>query len=60
MIEICLPVKNEEQILAVNTLRLVAYLELVDLPDDWKIVILVNGSEDSSWQIAQELADAYA
>ncbi len=56
MIDICLPVKDEEQILASNLARLLDYLGSVRLADDWRVVVLVNGSQDASGQIAGGLA----
>lgn len=54
-IDFCLPVKDEENILALNANRLYNYLLSLNLSYDWKIVVLVNGSSDSSWKIAQDL-----
>jgi len=54
-IDFCLPAKDEERILAINANRLYNYLQSLNLSYDWKIVILVNGSSDSSWEIARAL-----
>jgi len=53
-IEFCLPVKNEEIILAANAKRLEDFINQLGLTD-WSIVIIVNGSDDSSSQIAASL-----
>ena len=55
MIEFCLPVKNEEKILAVNARRLYDFLLAAKPSYDWRIVIIVNGSSDSSWALASQL-----
>ena len=56
-IDFCLPVKNEEKIMAANARRLCDFLEAQKLAEDWQIVIIVNGSQDNSEAIAQGLVD---
>lgn len=56
LIDFCLPVKNEENILLSNALKLKDFLVGIKPGYDWRIVIIVNGSDDSSFSIAQSLA----
>ncbi|MEI7498024.1 MAG: glycosyltransferase [Candidatus Falkowbacteria bacterium] len=55
-IAFCLPVYNEEKILKENTLLLLHYCNQANFTFDWLIVILVNGSNDNSWEIAKDLS----
>lgn len=55
LIDFCLPAKNEENILSENSRRLFNYLAKLKLDYDWRIVILINGSTDKSFEIAAEL-----
>jgi len=55
LVDFCLPVKDEELILEANALKIYEHLNSQDTNYDWRIVIIVNGSKDSSYQIAQEL-----
>ncbi|MFH1412596.1 MAG: glycosyltransferase [bacterium] len=59
MIDICLPVYNEQNILQKNTLHIFEFCKKQNWPFDWQIVIIVNGSVDKSLQIAKELAGNY-
>ncbi len=54
-IDFCLPVRNEEKILAVNVRRLRDFLITQNYSFDWNITIIVNGSIDSSSKIADSL-----
>jgi len=54
-VDFCLPVKNEEKILKANTEKLVHFLQTNNLGIDWQVAIMVNGSNDDSYQIAQSL-----
>lgn len=54
-IDFCLPAKNEEKIIAQNVGRLKVFLEEKNWPFVWRIIIVVNGSNDSSWEIAKGL-----
>lgn len=53
-IEFCLPVKDEEKILEANSRRLADYIDRLGI-NDWRIVIIVNGSVDRSNEIANSL-----
>lgn len=59
LVEFCLPVYNEEQILKDNTVFLFEYLKREKWNFNWRIVILVNGSSDGSAMIARELERKY-
>ncbi len=56
-VDFCLPVRNEEKILATNVARLKSFLESQSWPITWKIIIIINGSNDASVKIAKELED---
>lgn len=55
LVDFCLPVKNEADVLENNTLRLFTYLHNLNLAYKWRIVILVNGSNDQSLVIARKI-----
>jgi len=59
ILDLCLPVYNEEVILASNVQRVVDFIHKSDLKVDCRIVILVNGSTDRSAQIARALAERW-
>ncbi len=54
--EICVPIYNEEQIMAANIRRLLEYVRKQSWTD-WQIVLLVNGSSDASETIARKIAN---
>ncbi|MFA5163673.1 MAG: glycosyltransferase [Patescibacteria group bacterium] len=56
-IEICLPVYNEEKILESNILKVLDYLgrEIFFQDKDWRLLVIVNGSNDQSAQITRDL-----
>ena len=56
LIDICLPVHNEEIVLEKNTLRLFEFCKKQFFPFEWRIVIIINGSNDRSLEIARTLA----
>lgn len=56
LVDFCLPVKNEEKILADNVLKLEEFLSGRAWPFAWRLVLVVNGSADRSAAIASELA----
>lgn len=59
LIDFCLPVKDEELILEANAIKIYEHLNSQDLSYDWRIVIVVNGSADKSYEIAKELENKY-
>jgi glycosyltransferase involved in cell wall biosynthesis len=54
-VDVALPVLNEELSLENNVRRLMAKLSS-DLPFDWSLSIVDNGSTDASWEIASRIA----
>ncbi len=54
-IDFCLPAKNEEKIIVANVRRLEAFLKSKNWSFIWRIVVIVNGSSDSSWAAVQKL-----
>lgn len=54
---ICLPIKNEEKILKNNTEIILRYLLDHNLNFNWQLVLAVNGSNDNSLKIAQEISE---
>src|SRR5690242_15042900 len=54
-VDIVVPVRDEERILAFSVRRLAAYLR-DDFPYTARITIAENGSSDATWEIAQALA----
>lgn len=59
LVEICLPVKNEANILALNLKRILDFCEGAYFTFDFKIVGLVNGSSDETIKIFSEFRDKY-
>ncbi len=57
LVEFCLPVYNEENILKENTLKLLEFLKQQSYNFAWRIIILNNGSTDNSKIIGQELVN---
>jgi putative flippase GtrA len=58
LVEIVIPVYNEQQVLAASVQRLHAYL-VENLPYPFRITIADNASVDDTWRIALDLADSY-
>lgn len=58
-VDFCIPVYNEEKILKNNILKLFSYCQKQNFPFVWQIAIVVNGSDDKSFQIASHLAKQY-
>ncbi len=56
-ISIVLPCFNEEAILENNVLTIVSYLKEKEYKYNWEIVIINDGSRDSTGKIANELSD---
>jgi len=59
LIEFCLPIYNEETILADSVQKLYNFLIDQNFLFDWQIVIVINGSSDSSPLIAKKLSINY-
>ncbi len=58
-IEFCLPVYNEEKILRNNAVKLLNYCLSQKFKFNWKIVLIINGSNDNSAVIGRELSKDY-
>ena len=58
LVEIVIPVYNEQQVLATSVHRLHAYLAET-LPYPFRITIADNASTDDTWQAALDLAERY-
>jgi glycosyltransferase involved in cell wall biosynthesis len=58
LVEIVIPVRNEQRELVGHVTRLVEYLRS-GFPYAWLITIADNGSTDGTWSLAQELADGH-
>ena len=56
-VDFCLPIRNEAKVLEVNILKVIAYLEGLNLDYDWKIVGVVNGSNDDSFDVLCKLKE---
>ncbi len=59
VVEFCLPVYNEEQILRSSVLMLLNYCKNQNFGFNWQIVIIVNGSSDATLNISKELSQEY-
>ncbi len=59
LVDFCLPVKDEEIILEANAIKIYNHLNSQEVEYDWRIVILVNGSTDKSYEIGKELEKIY-
>jgi glycosyltransferase involved in cell wall biosynthesis len=57
LVEIVIPVKNEQRELSDHVTRLLEYLR-ADFPYAWQVTIADNGSTDGTWSLAQELVIA--
>jgi glycosyltransferase involved in cell wall biosynthesis len=58
MVDIVIPVYNEQVILAQSVQTLLQYL-IENFPYSWRIVIADNASIDQTWQIVQQLEAVY-
>ncbi|MBW8481731.1 glycosyltransferase [Actinomadura parmotrematis] len=56
LVEIVIPVYNEERVLEASVLRLYAFLR-ADLPYDFVITVADNASTDTTWNVASRLAE---
>jgi glycosyltransferase involved in cell wall biosynthesis len=54
LVDFCLPIKNEEKILCLNLERLLEYCRQANFSFKWRIVGVVNGSNDGSAGILAE------
>ncbi len=59
LVEICLPVKNEENILAANLQRILDFCQKADFRFSWKIVGIINGSTDKTASIFLDFKNRY-
>lgn len=59
VVDIVIPVFNEDRALSASVHRLWEYLE-EQLPVAWRIVIADNASTDHTWRVAQDLTDRLA
>ena len=55
-IDFCLPVRNEASLLRENTLKLRDFLLTNVSAFSWRIIVVINGSNDSSALVAAQLA----
>ena len=58
LVEIVIPVHNEQQVLTASVERLHAYLA-ENLPYPFRITIADNASTDATWQVALDLAERF-
>jgi glycosyltransferase involved in cell wall biosynthesis len=58
LIEIVIPVRNEQRELADHVTRLIGYLR-AGFPYAWLVTIADNGSTDGTWSLAEGLADGH-
>lgn len=55
-IDFCLPVRNEENIIGPNIIKVYEYLNSQKYNFDWQIVVILNACDDNSEKIISELA----
>ena len=60
LVEFIIPCHNEEQILKQNSIRLFDFLNNKNYNFDWKIILVLNGTTDSSITIAKNLKNEYS
>jgi glycosyltransferase involved in cell wall biosynthesis len=58
LVEIVLPVRNEQRELSAHVTRLIEHLR-AGFPYAWQVTIADNGSTDGTWSLAQALADGH-
>lgn len=58
-IDICLPIKNEQEIIVNNVQAIVEYLNSCDLDVSWVITGVINASSDRSYEIFKSLEKTY-
>lgn len=54
-IDFCIPIKNEEKVIHSNILKLLEFLKNNHYDFSWKIIMIVNGSNDNSKLICENL-----
>lgn len=54
-VEFCLPIYNEEKIMAKNTEALLSYCRQQNFAFSWRIILIINGSNDGSSAISRRL-----
>ena len=54
LVEVAIPVHNEEQVLEASVCRLHGHLDAT-LTQSWRIVVVDNASTDATWTVAQRL-----
>lgn len=59
LVELSIPIYNEEKILKNNTLKLLNFCRSKNFSFAWKIILIINGSNDQSFEIAKDLKDKY-
>ncbi len=59
LVDFCLPTKNEALILENILAQLISYCDRSDFDFSWRIVVIINGSNDSSADIAQEFKQRF-
>lgn len=57
-VDICVPIYNEEKILAQSAEQIIRYCENFLQYCDWRVVLIINGTTDNSNAIAQQLHDS--
>jgi glycosyltransferase involved in cell wall biosynthesis len=57
LVDFCIPVYNEEQLLQKNILKLLRFCQERSYAFNWRITIIVNGSTDRSLFLARSLAE---
>ncbi|MFA5131667.1 MAG: glycosyltransferase [Patescibacteria group bacterium] len=59
LVEICLPMKNEDEIVRENLLKILRFCKLANFPFNWKIIGISNGSSDKTVEILRDLKKLY-
>lgn len=59
LVDFCLPTKNEALILENSLTKLVAYCDQAGFDFDWRIIVIINGSNDSSAEIVRKFKQRF-
>lgn len=59
LVSIILPCYNEEALLEENVTQIVNYIETIEEPYEWEILIINDGSKDATGTIADQLASRF-